>query len=134
MTGTAGQVWQQMREFVLERNDRRREVADAAGLSYVRVKALRRIAAEPLTLGELADFLVNDRPYTTLVVNALERRGLVVRTPHPLDRRRKIVTATADGKAVLHKANAVSDAPPDALCALSEHELATLRKLLDKLT
>ena len=82
-----------MCDLVLD-NERRREVSDAIGLSFGRVKALRRIARHPMTMGELAAKLGIDAPYATLVVDELERQGLVERGPHPTDRRVKLVTAT----------------------------------------
>ena len=45
-TDMARQVWRAMSEKVLD-HDRRVAVADALGLSFARVRALRRLAAEP---------------------------------------------------------------------------------------
>ena len=72
-------------------NERRREVSDAVDLSFGRIKALRRIARKSMTVGELAATLGIDAPYATLVVDELERQGLVERRRHSKDRRAKLV-------------------------------------------
>lgn len=125
----AGRAWAAMRALVLD-NDRRQEVCDALGLSFFRVKALRRIAAAPVGLGDLAAALLTDRPYTTVVVDDLARRGLVERTPHPTDRRCKIVTVTAAGATAAAEAERVLGTPPAALRELDEEELALLERLM----
>ncbi|WP_329317829.1 MarR family winged helix-turn-helix transcriptional regulator [Streptomyces sp. NBC_01262] len=125
-------VWSAMRALVLD-NDRRREVCDALGMSFFRVKALRRIAASPIKLGDLAADLMTDRPYTTLVVDDLARRGLVERTPHPTDRRSKIVTATPAGAAAAEEAERILGTPPTALRELDEADLAVLQRVMTKL-
>lgn len=130
---TARKTWQRMREIVLEKHDRRVAVSDALGMSYLRVKALRRVAREPVTLRELAQYLVNDRPYTTVIVDDLERRGLVVRRAHPRDRRSKLVTITDEGRALANTAKRIVDEPPKSLRALDDSDLATLERILDKL-
>lgn len=130
---TARTVWRQLREFVLEGHERRREVTEETGLSFVRVKALRKIAREPMTLAELAERLVCDRPYATLTADALEERGLIVRTEHPNDRRRKLVTVTEAGRELVAHAERILYRPPEPLRALSAAELETLHGILNKL-
>jgi DNA-binding MarR family transcriptional regulator len=134
MNDRAGEVWTRMRELVLEQHDRRRAVSDALGMSFVRVKALRRVVRHPLTMRELTGHLATDRPYTTLIVDDLERRGLVTRTPHPEDRRCKVVTATEAGAAAAETANRILDEPPEALRALDPNDLAALEKILSALS
>ncbi|NUP32695.1 MAG: MarR family transcriptional regulator, partial [Streptomycetaceae bacterium] len=75
-----------MRNLVLGSDDRRREVADATGLSFSRSRALRRLARKPMRMTELAAEMATDKPYTTLSVDDVERRGLVVRRISPQDR------------------------------------------------
>jgi MarR family 2-MHQ and catechol resistance regulon transcriptional repressor len=52
----------------------------------------------PLTLGELAGRLYLDKSTASRVVDALERKGYVVRAPHPGDRRALQLTATPAGR------------------------------------
>lgn len=127
------EVWQAMRALVLDRYDRRREVVEALDMSFVRVKALRHIAAGPVPMADLVIALGTDRPYTTIVVDDLERRGFVTRSPHPDDRRAKIVSATPDGRRVARKAASILERPPAAIAELSDRDLAELHRLLDLL-
>jgi DNA-binding MarR family transcriptional regulator len=121
----ADEAWEIMRELVLD-NERRREVSDALGMSFARAKALRRIYKEPSTMGELATYLGIDAPYMTIVVDDLERQGLVARKPHPTDRRAKLVEATARGREAAQRARVILNRPPAELTALPEDELAAL--------
>ncbi|NJP42170.1 MarR family transcriptional regulator [Streptomyces sp. PRB2-1] len=102
-------------------------------MSFFRVKALRRIAAQSYRMSELAAELASDRPYLTLVVDDLEQRGLVQRTQHPTDRRCKIVSATPAGQAAAARANAILGTPPPALLALPAADLATLDRITSEL-
>lgn len=82
---------------------------------------------------QLAGSLATDAPYTTLVVDDLERRGFVGRTVHPTDRRAKIVTATAAGLAAAARAEEILGAPPAPLLDLDPAELATLARIVTTL-
>jgi DNA-binding MarR family transcriptional regulator len=121
----ADQAWDIMRELVLD-NERRREVSDALGMSFGRLKALRRIDAAPRTMGELATILGTDPPYMTIVVDDLEQQGLVERKPHPTDRRSKLVETTALGHEAAQRARDIMNRPPAELTALPEAELTAL--------
>jgi DNA-binding MarR family transcriptional regulator len=129
----AERVWQNLRSLVLERNERRKETAEALGMSFFRVKALRRISAAPSRMSELAAELACDRPYLTLVVDDLEKRGLVERHQHPTDRRCKIVSATEKGHAVAAHANSILGNPPPVLRTLPPEDLATLDRIMEAL-
>jgi DNA-binding MarR family transcriptional regulator len=131
---TATRVWQGMRALVLEQHDRRKEVCEALGMSFIRVKALRRVAATgPVTMRELAADLSTDAPYTTLVVDDLERRGLVERRVHPTDRRSKTVTVTREGARAALTAEGILGEPPEPLLALGPDDLAELDRLVARL-
>ncbi|MGH3240737.1 MAG: MarR family winged helix-turn-helix transcriptional regulator [Spirillospora sp.] len=131
----ARRTWHNLRVLLQERGDRRREATEALGMSFFRIKALRRIAAasEPMTLRDLADGLLTDRPYTTLVVDDLVGRGLVERSPNPADRRSKIVTVTAAGRAAAARAEAILDTPPASLHDLPAEDLAVLDRVAARL-
>jgi DNA-binding MarR family transcriptional regulator len=93
---TAREVWLLMSDLVLD-NERRREVADALGMSFGRARTVRRLARRPMSMSQLAAALGIDPPNATTIVDDLERRGLVRRRPHPTDRRAKLVEATRKG-------------------------------------
>ncbi len=68
------------------------------------------------------------------VVNELAERGLVERTPDPADRRRNVITVTAEGRAHLRRLDTVVDAAQDALLApLDADDRARLTDLLTRL-
>jgi DNA-binding MarR family transcriptional regulator len=129
----ARRAWRGMADVVLG-HDRKVAVSEALGLSFARVRALRRLAEEPLTLRALADLLAADPPYVTLMVDDLEQRGLVRRTPHPQDRRAKLVALTAAGRAAAARADAILDEPPEALRHVPDEDLAALLRVLERLT
>ena len=129
----AAQVWRGMRALVLDRHDRRKEVCEALDMSFVRAKALRQLAAQPLTMRELTARLATDPPYTTVVVDDLERRGLVVRSAHPTDRRSKIVTATPAGVTAAGRAEEILNQPPEPIRQLDAAELAALDRIVTRL-
>jgi DNA-binding MarR family transcriptional regulator len=110
--------------------ERRREVADATGLSFVKVKALRRLTGVALSQRALAAALTTDPPYVTVVVRDLERRGLVTRRPSPDDRRVRLVSVTPAGRAVARQAERILDRPPDWLASLTAAERAVLARAL----
>jgi DNA-binding MarR family transcriptional regulator len=121
-----------MSDLVLD-DDRKVAVSDALGLSFARVRALRRLAEKPETLSALAARLAADPPYITLIVDDLEKRGLVKRTPHPEDRRAKLVQLTAAGRTVCARADAILDEPPAALRDLPAEDLAALLRVVERL-
>jgi DNA-binding MarR family transcriptional regulator len=126
----ATSAWLSMRSLVLDLHDRRVAVSDAIGMSYLRVKALQRLRGRPLPMRELGAALQIDAPYTTVIVDDLEDRGLVRREVNPADRRSKLVRITPAGRAVARKADRIQSAPPAALSELTGAELAGLERTL----
>jgi DNA-binding MarR family transcriptional regulator len=123
-------VWHAIVALVMDtRGDWRRKVTAATGLPFTRVRALRRLAGGPLTLRALAESLGTDAPAATVAVNDLERRGLVTRCEHPDDRRAKLVSLTAAGRATLRAGRSVPDHAPEPLAALSPGQVQTLAKI-----
>jgi DNA-binding MarR family transcriptional regulator len=118
-----------MGDLVLD-NERRREVADALGMSFGRAKALRRLARAPMAMGELASVLGIDKAYTTVIVDELEAQGLVQRRPHPTDRRAKLVEVTPKGKELARRANKILGTPPPGLLSLDPTEAEALVRIL----
>jgi len=131
--GAAARVWHGMRHLVLERYDRRRDMCEALGMSFIRAKALRLLAGGPMTMHELAARLPADAPYTTLIVGDLERRGMVTRTVHPTDRRSRIVAATPVGVQAAERAEQILAEPPAAMRSLNAADLAALDRIVAKL-
>ena len=121
-----------MADLVLN-NERRREVSEQVGLSFGKIRALRRIARRPMPMSELASLLTVDPPNLTAVVDDLEGAGLVERQAHLTDRRVKLVVATPEGTALAQKADEILARPPGSLCALPTEDLESLVRILAKL-
>jgi DNA-binding MarR family transcriptional regulator len=129
----AREAWHAMTSLVLD-NQRRREVSERTGLSFGRMRALRRIAAEPMSMSQLALSLAMDRPNVTTLVDDLEHLGLVQRAAHPTDHRMKLVTATPKGAALARQAQRILDRPAAALSALETEELQRLVRILERIS
>jgi DNA-binding MarR family transcriptional regulator len=131
MGRSADRVWNALVAWVMDtRGDWRRRVSEATGLPFGRIRALKRLADGPMALHELAEAMTVDAPAATVAVNALEKRGLVVRQPHPTNRRVKLVSLTPEGRAVVARARAVTEHAPAAFEALSAKELAALERAI----
>lgn len=102
-------------------------------MSYLRAKALRLLTPGPMPMRDLGTALVTDAPYITVIVDDLEKRGLVEREVNPADRRSKLVRITAAGREVARRADEIQSAPPEALSALTGKELETLDRILRRL-
>jgi DNA-binding MarR family transcriptional regulator len=126
---SAREAWNTMADLVLD-NQRRREVSEQTGVSFGRMRALRRIAGRPMPMRELAGLLGVDPPNLTPLVDDLERSGLVERQAHPTDRRVKLVVATPKGAALAQRAEEILDRPPAGLVNLPPDEMETLVRIL----
>jgi DNA-binding MarR family transcriptional regulator len=125
-------VWRAIVALVMDtRGDWRRKVSEATGLPFTRTRALRRLAAGPLTLRVLAESLGTDAPAATVAVNDLEQRGLVTRCEHPEDRRAKLVSLTPAGRAKLRAEKSVSDRAPEPLASLSPEDVKVLARIFE---
>jgi DNA-binding MarR family transcriptional regulator len=125
----AREAWRAMAAMVLD-NERRTEVAERTGVSFARMRALRRIAARPMPMRDLAAVLGLDPPNLTPVVDDLERAGLVERRAHPGDRRIRLVVATPAGEALAAEAADILDRPPPGLLSLPAADLEALVRIL----
>ncbi|MBB5936541.1 MarR family winged helix-turn-helix transcriptional regulator [Streptomyces zagrosensis] len=130
---TAARAWQGLNTLLIERYNRRRIVAEALGMSFSRVRALRRLAAGPITLRELAEQMSADPPYTTVIVDDLVRRGLAERVTNAADRRSKLVHLTQPGQVTAARAIDILTTPPDALLALPPEDIEALDRVVAKL-
>jgi len=120
-----------MAELVQD-NERRQGVSNQLGLCFGKLRALRRIASQPMPLGALAVLLNMDPPNLTTVVNDLERSGLVERRAHPTDRRIKLAVATSAGAALAQRAQEILDQPPVGLFDLPVDDLDVLLRILSR--
>ncbi|WP_422744817.1 MarR family winged helix-turn-helix transcriptional regulator [Mycobacterium sp. WMMD1722] len=130
----ADEVWQALAALVIDNRDSwRRAVVERTGLPFSRIRVLRRLAAQPLTVTQLAAAATMDAPATTVAVNDLESRGLVVRQTDPANRRCKTVSLTEQGRTVLDGIAAIHDPAPQVFARLDEADLQALRAVLAKL-
>ena len=113
--------------------DWRHRMAEAAGLPFSRIRALKGLRHGPLTLRALAEVIGADPPATTVIVNDLEARGLVVREAHPEDKRAKIVSLTAEGRRVFKSAQSVTERAPESFDSLTDREVTDLSRIVAKL-
>ena len=72
----------------------KRDVIETSGLPFSRIRVLRRLAKRPMTAKEIAEAATMDAPATSVAVNDLEDRGLVVRETNPNNRRCKVISLT----------------------------------------
>ncbi|WP_078292758.1 MarR family transcriptional regulator [Mycobacterium sp. D16R24] len=122
-----------MASLVLDNRDGwRRTVVEKTGLPFSRVRILRRLARQSMTVKAIAEATALDAPAATVAVNDLEQRGLVVRRIDPDNRRCKRVSLTDEGQQLMAVIAAMDDPAPAGLAALSEAELKRLRAILER--
>jgi DNA-binding MarR family transcriptional regulator len=129
---TASRVWIALHEFVTGQ-DRRRALRAALDLGPGKVDVLIKLADGPMTLREIARAVAIDPPAATVGVDQLEARGLVHRTPHPDDNRRKLVHLTDAGRDAAQRGQAILTEPPPALTNLDPDDLGRLNEILTRL-
>jgi DNA-binding MarR family transcriptional regulator len=110
-----------------------------AVLSETQLAALSALEVhQAMTPGELADHEKVQPPSMTRVIAVLEERNLVIRSPHPTDRRQVILTVTEEGRGVVQRVRRRKDAwLARRLAELTDSERATLRAavpILEKLS
>ena len=129
---TASRVWTVLYDFVAGQ-DRRRALHAALDLGPGKVELLIKLADGPMTLREIARAVDVDPPAATVGVDKLEARGLVHRTAHPDDNRRKLVHLTDAGREAAQHGQAILNEPPPALTNLDSDDLARLDEILTRL-
>jgi len=126
-------VWRAMASLVIDNRDGwKRAVIEETGLPFSRIRILKRLSARPMTVKQVAHAAAMDAPATTVAVNDLEDRGLVVRQTDPTNRRCKVVSLTGAGRAMVDKIDAVADPAPNPLASLDDAQLKDLKAILDK--
>src|SRR5882757_4629074 len=129
----ADEVWRAMAAVVFDNRDAwRRDVIETTGLPFSRVRVLRRLAKRSMTAKEIAEAASMDAPATSVAVNDLERRGLVVRQTDPTNRRCKVISLTDGGRATVRTIDTVEDPAPNILAALDDAQLKELKAIIDK--
>ncbi len=130
----ADDVWRALTSLVIDNRDGwKRAVIEQTGLPFSRIRILNRLSRRPMTVKQVAHAAAMDAPATTVAVNDLEDRGLVVRETDPTNRRCKVVSLTDAGREMVRRIDTVDDPAPDALAALHDAELTELRAVLIKL-
>ncbi len=128
----ASRVWTALYEYVTGK-DRRRALRAALDLGPGKVEVLIKLAGGPMTLREIAAAVDVDPPAATVGVNQLEARGLVHRTAHPDDNRRKLVHLTEAGRDAAGRAQEIRAEPPAEMASLDPEDLARLDEILARL-
>ena len=129
----ADEVWRVIASLVQDNRDGwKRAVVEQSGLPFSRIRILARLSRQSMTVKQLAHAATMDAPATTVAVNDLEDRGLVVRQTDPTNRRCKVVSLTDAGRAMVDKIDAVQDPAPSALAALDVADLTALHAILDR--
>ena len=110
-------------------------VLAAHGLSMWEYVVLSGLVDGPAqTQARLAEAVGRDKTRIIPILDALEARGLLVRSPDPADRRNKVVALTEPGNALRTAvAKAISAAEEAVLGPLDAAERRTFRELLGRL-
>ena len=112
----AHELWALLVESYAGWEDRMNRVSGSAGLSPVSAWALVQLDPEhAISQKELAERLHCNPSTVVDPTDRLEERGLVVRRPHPTDRRINVLTVTARGRQVRDQLIAQLFDPPEAL-------------------
>jgi DNA-binding MarR family transcriptional regulator len=131
----ADDVWRAMAALVIDNRDSwKRAVVEQTGLPFSRIRILRRLDHQPMTVKQVAQAATIDAPAATVAVNDLEERGLVVREIDPANRRCKVVSLTVAGRDVVRRIDAIDDPAPEVLAALDDDQLKGLHTIFTKLS
>jgi DNA-binding MarR family transcriptional regulator len=132
----AAEVWRRIRSISHDPKAMAafHQLAQETGLPLAPLRALLVLPLdEPISMRQLARRLGCDNSYVTPLVDTLEGRGLLVRQPHPTDRRIKFIVLTREGQALTRRAQLADTTPPAAFSQLTKTEIRTLRDLLRRL-
>jgi len=111
---------------------RRLKPFDVTPEQWVTLRRLRE--QDGLTQKELSDKIFKDQPTITRILDKLERKRLIRRSPCPEDRRIFRIHLTDQGGDLLEQLMAVSlQVREDACRGVSERELAALKAALNRI-
>jgi DNA-binding MarR family transcriptional regulator len=103
-----------------------------SGLSLSAYKLMRTLEHSDRSMREVSDILLVSPRTVTDMIDSLEGRGLVVRRPHPADRRVTLLHLTEQGQRQLSVAATLADrSHAAAISSLDGPDQSTLRQLLD---
>ena len=129
------EVWRAMSALVQENKDAwRRAAVERTGMPFSRIRILKRLSRQSMTVKQVAEGATIDAPAATVAVNDLEARGLVVRETNPDNRRCKVVSLTEAGRALVAALEEMDDPAPAALAGLDDRDLQTLQSILVRLS
>lgn len=107
-----------------------RAVAESLGITTSQAVALRELS-EPVTLTDLAARMCCEASNAGYVVDRMQEQGLVERSPHPTDRRAKIIGLTTAGRRCRQNVlRALQKQPP--LQVLDQQQQQLLAELLGR--
>lgn len=112
------------------------EVLTPLGLTFSRYEALVLLhftVAGELPLGKMGDRLMVHPASMTNTIDRLEADGLVVRVPHPTDRRATLARITEDGTRVMEKATDALVGIEFGMGTLSKRQLNQIDDLIGEL-
>jgi DNA-binding MarR family transcriptional regulator len=103
-------------------------------LSLTQLRVLGILRDRRLKMSELADYLGLDRSTISGLVERTEKRGLLQRTPHPVDGRSvEVALSRAGREAAARGTAALSEALSPMTSALSRADTQRLTTLIDRL-
>lgn len=110
-------------------------VVKGSGLSPAQMHAIEIVGHhQQLRMKEMAAMMGITTGTLTVMVDRLEKNSLVVRQPHPTDRRSYVIVLTELGQQHFREHHKLHDLLTDELTAsFNEEELTSLRHLLCKL-
>ncbi|MBD0712340.1 MULTISPECIES: MarR family winged helix-turn-helix transcriptional regulator [unclassified Streptomyces] len=128
---TPGQWWELaalVHGLDIHNNALLRERATKVGLTVMQASTLRALTG-PMTLSELAGLMSCEPSNVIVVIDKLEKQGLIERRPHPTDRRAKQLHLTPEGTERRAKLLETLNEKPFST-GLTEQEQDALRSLL----
>jgi DNA-binding MarR family transcriptional regulator len=113
--------------------NRRAKASFDLSASAVAVLAIVDGATEPITPGLIAERAIVSSASATSVLDTLEKRGLLVRRPHPDDGRKLVIDLTDAGRAIIDRVlPGIHTLETRVMSALTPAERAQLLRLLSK--
>ena len=118
---------------LLSEINRRAKASFDLSASAAAVLAIVDGATEPISPGLIAERAIVSSASATSVLDTLEKRGLLVRRPHPDDRRKLVIDLTDAGRAIIDQVlPGIHKLETRVMSVLTPAERAQLMRLLSK--